>query len=112
MVENVGNDNSESIWDQVDPYEERPPPPDELRGMKLALAGFVVLVVVAAGGWWSLPAPLLMTFLLLRVSGVTLLEHDISDRRAAYRDYVKHTNAFIPGPRKAAAVTGGSRVQV
>jgi steroid 5-alpha reductase family enzyme len=70
------------------------------------------LLALAAGGWWSLPAPLLMTFLLLRVSGVTLLERDISDRRAAYRDYVKHTNAFIPGPRKAAAETGGSGVQI
>jgi steroid 5-alpha reductase family enzyme len=63
------------------------------------------LLAVAAGGWWSFPAPLLMTILLLRVSGVTLLESDISDRRPAYRDYVQHTNAFIPGPRKTAPAT-------
>ena len=58
------------------------------------------LLAVAAGGWWSFPAPLLMTFLLLRVSGVTLLEQDISNRRPAYRDYVRRTNAFFPGPPK------------
>ncbi|MCO6414439.1 MAG: DUF1295 domain-containing protein [Thiogranum sp.] len=69
--------------------------------------GFYVLAV-AAGGWWSFPAPLLMTFLLLRVSGVTLLESDISERRPAYRDYRRRTNAFIPGPRRASAATAGS----
>jgi steroid 5-alpha reductase family enzyme len=65
------------------------------------------LLAVAAGGWWTLPAPLLMTFLLLRVSGVTLLERDIGERRPAYRDYIRSTNAFIPGPRKAAPGASG-----
>ena len=69
------------------------------------------LLAVAAGGWWTFPAPLLMTFLLLRVSGVTLLERDISDRRSAYREYVQQTNAFIPGPRKHLQVTGRSGVK-
>ncbi len=55
------------------------------------------LFAVAAGGWWSIISPLLMTFLLLRVSGVALLEKDISGRRPAYVDYIKRTNAFIPG---------------
>jgi len=55
---------------------------------------------MSAGAWWTVIAPLLMTFLLLRVSGVALLEKDISDRRPAYRDYVRRTNAFFPGPPK------------
>jgi steroid 5-alpha reductase family enzyme len=66
------------------------------------------LLALSAGGWWSLPAPVLMTFLLLRVSGVTLLESDIAERRPGYREYVRSTNAFIPGPRKKpVADTGG-----
>ena len=56
------------------------------------------LLALAAGGWWSVISPLLMTFLLLRVSGVTMLEKDITERRPAYRDYIARTNAFIPGP--------------
>lgn len=56
------------------------------------------LFALAAGAWWSLIGPLLMTFLLLRVSGVSLLEQDITERRPAYRDYIRRTNAFIPGP--------------
>ncbi len=58
----------------------------------------IYLLALGAGGWWSLPGPLLMSFLLLRVSGVTLLEKDLKKRRPAYRDYVRRTNAFFPGP--------------
>lgn len=55
------------------------------------------LVALSAGGWWTIVAPLLMTFLLLKVSGVALLEKDIGGRRPEYRQYVQRTNAFIPG---------------
>lgn len=59
------------------------------------------LIALATGGWWSVIGPLVMTTLLLKVSGVALLEKDISKRRPEYRRYVERTNAFIPGPRKA-----------
>jgi len=58
------------------------------------------LLAVGAGAWWSIPGPLLMSFLLLRVSGVSLLEKDIGERRPRYAEYVRRTNAFFPGPRK------------
>ena len=69
----------------------------------------VYLMAVAAGAWWTLVSPVLMTFLLLRVSGVVLLEKDIAERRPAYRDYVRRTSAFIPLPprgRQAAGADG------
>lgn len=50
------------------------------------------------GGAWSVVSPLLMTVLLLKVSGVSLQEKDIGERRPAYRDYIERTNAFVPGP--------------
>ncbi|AHF05001.1 membrane protein [Marichromatium purpuratum 984] len=65
------------------------------------------LFALAAGAWWALIAPLLMTILLLRVSGVALLERDIGERRPGYRDYVARTNAFIPGPPRRAPAGGG-----
>lgn len=61
------------------------------------------LMGLAGGGWagaWCLASPVLMTFLLLRVSGVALLEKDIGERRPAYRDYIERTSAFIPWPPK------------
>lgn len=64
------------------------------------------LMGLAGGGWphaWSLASPLLMTVLLLRVSGVTLLEQDIGERRPAYRDYIRRTSAFIPWPPRQPA---------
>jgi steroid 5-alpha reductase family enzyme len=58
------------------------------------------LVALAAGAWWSAIGPLVMSVLLMRVSGVTLLEKDIGERRADYADYIRRTNAFFPGPPK------------
>jgi steroid 5-alpha reductase family enzyme len=60
------------------------------------------LYLIAAGGgaWWSFLGPLLMSVLLMKVSGVALLESDIATRRPEYVDYIKRTNAFFPGPRK------------
>ncbi|HWK82179.1 MAG TPA: DUF1295 domain-containing protein [Caldimonas sp.] len=63
------------------------------------------LMALAAGGWWSVLSPLVMTGLLLKVSGVALLEKDIGDRRPEYRDYIRRTNAFFPGPPKKGRVT-------
>jgi steroid 5-alpha reductase family enzyme len=54
----------------------------------------------ASGSWWSIASPLLMSFLLLKVSGVAMLERTISKRRPAYREYIRCTNAFFPGPRR------------
>jgi steroid 5-alpha reductase family enzyme len=59
------------------------------------------LVAVSAGGWWSIIGPLVMSFLLLRVSGVAMLEKTIGTRRPGYEEYVRRTNAFFPGPRRA-----------
>jgi steroid 5-alpha reductase family enzyme len=56
------------------------------------------LFAVAAGAWWTVFSPLVMSLLLLRVSGVTMLEKTIGERRPEYANYVRSTNAFFPGP--------------
>jgi steroid 5-alpha reductase family enzyme len=58
------------------------------------------LIAVSAGAWWTLLSPLLMSFLLLKVSGVAMLEKTITSRRPGYAEYIAATNAFFPGPRK------------
>ena len=58
-------------------------------------------IALSAGAWWSFVGPAFMSFLLLRVSGVRLLERDIGQRRPEYAEYVRRTNAFFPGPPKA-----------
>lgn len=57
----------------------------------------IYLIALSAGGWWTIVSPLLMAFLLLKVSGVALLEKDISGRRPQYEEYIRRTNAFFPG---------------
>ncbi len=54
------------------------------------------MVAAAAGAWWTVVSPLLMTVLLLKVSGVPLLEQDLGHRRPGYAEYVRRTSAFVP----------------
>jgi len=64
------------------------------------------LMAMGGAGWlgaWSIVSPLVMTVLLLKVSGVSLLEKDIGERRPAYRDYIARTNAFFPWPPRRSA---------
>jgi len=46
--------------------------------------------------WWSIISPLLMSFLLIRVSGVALLEKALRARSPEYAAYIERTSAFIP----------------
>lgn len=64
------------------------------------------LYVIAAGtalGFVTIFAPALMTFMLLRVSGVALLEKGMEKRRPGYAEYIQGTSAFLPWfPRRRA----------
>ncbi len=65
-------------------------------GLWLAALG-----VAGIPAFWTIVSPLLMTTLLLRVSGVALLEKDMHSRRPAYREYQRRTSAFIPMPPRS-----------
>jgi len=58
--------------------------------------GFFLVACATPGGWRTLASPLLMTFLLLRVSGVALLEKGLAATKPEYGDYVARTSAFVP----------------
>lgn len=59
------------------------------------------LIALAAGGWWTIFSPIIMTTLLLRVSGVALLEKSLAVEKPGYKEYIEKTSAFIPWfPRK------------
>ena len=61
------------------------------------------LVAAATGiGIVSIVGPLVMSVFLMRVSGVPMLERTIARRRPGYDEYARRTNAFFPGPPKAA----------
>ena len=58
--------------------------------------GIFLITLATPGSLWTIISPLTITFLLLRVSGVTLLERTIVETRPEYRDYQERTSAFIP----------------
>ena len=60
----------------------------------------IFLVSLGAGGlaWIGVIGPIVMTTLLRRVSGVTLLEKSLVKRRPGYEDYVRRTSPFLPRP--------------
>lgn len=60
----------------------------------------VWIASASMGGVWTAFSPLLMTWLLTRVSGVPLLEADLQQRSPAYRDYLLSTPRFVPGRPK------------
>jgi steroid 5-alpha reductase family enzyme len=53
------------------------------------------LFALAAGAGWTVFAPILMTFLLVKVSGVAMLENTLKSK-PGYTEYIQNTNAFVP----------------
>lgn len=47
-------------------------------------------------GWWTVVSPIVMTTLLLKISGVALLEKTLTKTKPEYEAYARRTNAFIP----------------
>ncbi len=54
------------------------------------------LFSIAAGSYFTLIGPIIMTFLLLKVSGVSLLEKSLKQDKPEYEDYIRRTSSFIP----------------
>lgn len=91
--ENVGRVLDTGLWQ----YTRHP----NYFGDCLIWWGLFFVAVSHSGVWWTMISPLIMTFLLLRVSGVSLLEKTLRTSKPEYSDYVSRTNAFLPGkPRR------------
>ena len=51
---------------------------------------------IASGYYWQIIGSIIMTLLILKVSGVSLLEKSLKDTKPLYRDYIKKTSSFLP----------------
>ena len=67
-------------------------------GDALVWWGFFLIALATPRSAWTLVSPVLMTFLLMKVSGVALLEQKLGETKPEYRDYVRRTSAFFPWP--------------
>ncbi len=64
-------------------------------------AGFG-LICIASGAWWGIYGSIIMGLMIVKVSGVAMTDKVMSgSKREGYDEYVRRTNAFFPGPRKA-----------
>ena len=59
---------------------------------------YTVLSIRLPWGWLTIAPPLLMAWLLMKVSGVPLLEARLAGTRAGYDEYIRTTSALIPWP--------------
>ncbi len=60
--------------------------------------GLYLIACDVPNGAWTIVSPGLMTWLLLKVSGVSLLEKSLGNTKPGYAEYVRRTSAFFPRP--------------
>jgi steroid 5-alpha reductase family enzyme len=68
--------------------------------------GYGAIGLLTPWGWLALVGPLVMTGMLLKVSGVAMLERTIASRRPGYEEYVRRTSAFVPRPPRRGGSMG------
>lgn len=85
---NAGNVMDRGLWR----YTRHP----NYFGDALLWWGFFVIAMSTPAGAWTAISPLLMTALLMKVSGVALLEKTLMKSKPEYRNYARRTNAFFP----------------
>ena len=54
------------------------------------------LICISAGSWLPVLGSILMTGLIIKVSGVMLLEKSLTEKKPEYKEYIRKTSAFIP----------------
>jgi steroid 5-alpha reductase family enzyme len=54
------------------------------------------LISIAAGSYLAALGSVLMTALIIKISGVALLERSLKEQKPQYLEYTKRTSAFIP----------------
>ncbi len=67
-------------------------------GEALLWWGFWVASLDTPAGWATVFAPVLMTFLLVKVSGVAMLDAHMAATRPEYAEYIRRTSSFVPRP--------------
>lgn len=93
--ENKGKIMTEGLWR----YTRHP----NYFGEAVMWWGIFLIALSVRYGWTSVISPIVITFLLLRVSGVIMLEKKYEDNEA-YAAYTRRTNAFLPWPSKKSRI--------
>ncbi|MHC4476642.1 MAG: DUF1295 domain-containing protein [Planctomycetota bacterium] len=58
--------------------------------------GIFLITLSTPNSWWTALSPVIITAVLLKMTGIPLTEKTIVNKRPAYADYIKNTSAFFP----------------
>jgi steroid 5-alpha reductase family enzyme len=67
-------------------------------GESLVWWGICLVTLATPGSWWTILSPIVITAVLLKMTGIPLTEQELIKNRPGYSDYIKHTSAFVPWP--------------
>ena len=62
--------------------------------------GIFIISFSMTNNFFIIISPIIMTYLLIKVSGIALLEHQIKDKKIGYDEYIKSTSSFIILPKR------------
>ena len=60
--------------------------------------GFFLVALATPGGWWTVVSPVIISLVLLKMTGVPLTEAALKTRRPGYAEYIEKTSTFFPRP--------------
>jgi steroid 5-alpha reductase family enzyme len=58
--------------------------------------GIFLITLSTPGNWWTVISPIIVTAVLLKMTGIPLTEEALVKRRPGYDSYIKRTSAFVP----------------
>jgi len=58
--------------------------------------GIFLIAFSTPNSWWTVLSPLIITAVLLKMTGIPLTEKGLIERRPGYSEYIKRTSAFVP----------------
>ena len=93
-TENRGQVMNKGLW----AYTRHP----NYFGEALMWWGIFIITMAVPSGWLTIVSPVMITYLLLRVSGIPMTENVVRKSRPGYEEYIKNTSSFFPWfPRKS-----------
>jgi steroid 5-alpha reductase family enzyme len=58
--------------------------------------GIYSITLSNPGNWWTILSPIIVSAVLLKMTGIPLTEKVLVERRPGYADYIERTSAFVP----------------
>lgn len=58
--------------------------------------GIFLITLSTPNSWWTILTPIIISAVLLKMTGIPLTEQELVKNRPGYSEYVKSTSAFVP----------------